>query len=601
MNISQQRAVDFKDGTMLLLAGPGSGKTSVLTHRIKALMDSGVRDSDILVITFTKAAALEMQERFMHLLAPKSANVSFGTFHAIFYSILRHHRAYRKVAPIKDKEKINMIKRALEISSLTDECADHDDLLRALGLISSCKNNGNDPSVFTQDMFDVQDFERLFNAYDGLLHDFGMIDFDDMINECLKLLKKDREFCFFWQKKFKYILIDEFQDISASQYELVKILAYPENNIFAVGDDDQSIYGFRGANISLMHRLLEEIPGAVRNELDINYRSVKKIVEAAGLVISENKDRFEKNITAYRCDETGRVTITSCIGKERENEEVVKIIKHKLEAGIPPDEIAILTRTNRVGGEYAALILSEGIACSFTDPHIPFSSEHIKDLRAYMAVASGDNKRANFLRIVNRPVRYIKRDSMPYEYVQKEELLRYYAKDPYMVRRINELFSNIKRLKTMSPYLGLKFICNAMGYDRYVKENVSADKYNEYLSEKESFGALIKKAGSYRDMEEMLYVVREKAIENSSRKGEEYGIKIMTYHGSKGLEFDTVILPDVNENKTPSKAAHTPAEIDEERRMFYVAMTRAKNSLNMLYRTDENLKPSRFIDKIIKK
>ena len=599
MNVSQRRAVAFHDGALLLLAGPGSGKTTVLTHRIRELIGSGVKDSDILVITFTKAAALEMQERFLNLMAPLAPQVTFGTFHAIFFSILRSHRAYRKVSPITDKDKIRYMKRAFEMSDLNSEYADFDDVIKSLGLISACKNNGNDPRVFEQDMFDKDSFGKLFSSYNGLLKDFGLIDFDDMVNTCLEVLKNDHEFCELWQKRFKYILIDEFQDISGNQYELIKLLSYPEYNIFAVGDDDQSIYAFRGANVGLMRKLLEDIPGAVKDDLDVNYRSVKEIVDLAGVIIKDNTDRFPKKISAG-CDVKGTdaVSILKCAGRDEQYSHILKIIHEAILKGIDYDDIAILTRTNRQGEEYAALLRSEGIICAYDDTRIPFSSSHIQDVCAYMSIASGDCLRSSYLRIINRPVRYIKREALSGERVDRDKLLEYYRSDQHMVGRIKDMYAKLDRIKNMSPYLALKFIRNTIGYDRYVKEEIPADKYAEYKEEMDAFGDLIKKLGSYRDVEDTLDAIRGNAKDKKDKPGIMHGVRVMTYHGSKGLEFNTVILPDVNENKIPSRSAHTPAAIEEERRMFYVAVTRAKRYLRILYRADDNLKPSRFIAKL---
>lgn len=602
MNPAQERAVRFRDGCMLLLAGPGSGKTFVITHRIKALIDSGVDPGSILVITFTKAAALQMQDRFLTLVYPDHLPVNFGTFHAIFYSIIKHHHLYRKCVPITDKEKLNMIKRALEMCDALSVCRDYDDLYLLLGLISSCKNNGNEPEKFEQEMMSGDVFSDIFKAYNGLLKEFDRIDFDDMVNLCLELLKTDDTFRKSWQERFKYILIDEFQDISGNQYELVRLLAYPQMNIFAVGDDDQSIYAFRGANVGLMRRLLEDVPGAVKEELSVNYRSKRDIVSYAGKIISENKDRFEKHITAGRKDpgdidknRSDIVDICKCISRTDQNEHIISIIKDAYRRGVPFDDVAILVRTNRMGAEYAALLRANNIECSFSDSHIPFSSVYIRDIRAYMSIAAGNRSRENFLRIINRPVRYIKRASLTSETVDRQSLLDQYRSDRHMYVRVNELFMQLDRLKNMSPYLSLKYICNTIGYDRWVKEEISAEKYADYIEERDAFGLLIKNLRSYREVEDMLERIRGQEEEARKNAGNESGVHIMTYHGSKGLEFDTVILPDVNEHKIPARSAHTPFEIEEERRMFYVALTRAKNTLRILYRTDESLKPSRFL------
>lgn len=594
MNPAQQRAVSFGDGAMLLLAGPGSGKTFVIVHRIKRLIESGRDPNDILVITFTKAAALQMQDRFWSLMYPQTPPVHFGTFHAIFYSILKHHPAYRKAVPITDKEKLNMIKRALEISECFETYGEFDDIVMTLGLISACKNNGNDPLNFRQEMMLPELFAQIFDAYNRLLRDFDRIDFDDMVNDCLNLMINDKAFRESWQRKFKYILIDEFQDISGNQYELVKLLAAPEGNVFAVGDDDQSIYAFRGADVSLMKRFVSDFSGCATEYLSVNYRCSGNIVGFAGRVIKDNSDRFAKNITAHR-DDGNKVKVLKAADQSDQNRIILEQIKQSNAKGAGYEDCAILLRTNKQAAVYSALLRTESIPCAFDDESDFFDSVYVKDICAYISIASGNASRENFLRVINRPVRYIKRDALSSEKISKAALTGYYRNDAYMIQRIDELYRHLDRIRTMSPHLAVRYICKTVGYDRYVRDNSTAESYERYLNEMDSFTALIKRCGTLKDLEMMLDDMRAQKLENKKNKTEKSGVRIMTYHSSKGLEFDTVILPDVNENKVPSRSARSKFEIEEERRMFYVAMTRAKNNLIITYRTDNSLKKSRFL------
>ena len=594
MNPSQREAVCFHDGALLLLAGPGSGKTFVVTHRVQALIASGVKASEILVITFTRAAALEMQERFFNLVYPDEPAVSFGTFHAIFYSIIKHHHQYRKVVPITDKEKLNMCKRALEETGHGEMLSDFEECIALLGLIGSCKNNGNDPFEFDQNMLEKAEFARIFEAYNDLLRSFDRIDFDDMVNLCLELLKREPEFAAVWQNKFKYILIDEFQDISANQYELVKLLAYPQDNVFAVGDDDQSIYAFRGADVSLMRSFEKDFTGAQVRYLSVNYRSSGSIVDFAGRVIRSNKNRFSKNISAEK--ETGdSVTITGAADMAAQNEMVLDVIKNAHMGGTQWSDIAILLRTNRQAGVYAALLRQAGIPCDIKETKPPFSTQEIKDICAYLALGAGDNSREKYSRIINKPVRYIKRAAMPEETVDISQLRSYYRGDTYMIKRIDELDKHIRRLKGMRPHLAVRYICTTVGYDRYVRESAGVKAFQDYLEQRDAFTALIKDLDTYRQVAEMLDDIRMSYTESHPQDTVVNGVRIQTYHSSKGLEYDTVILPDVNEGKIPSKSAKTEADIEEERRMFYVAVTRAAAHLHIFYRKDGNLRPSRFV------
>lgn len=591
INKEQQDAITFRDGTLLLIAGPGSGKTFVLTNRIKALIDSGIDSSHILVITFTKAAASEMQSRFERLMTKENA-VSFGTFHSIFYSILKHHKKYSNVVPITDKEKLNIIKRTFEIVNLPDAKENLDELLSTLGLISACKNNGNQPNAFTQNKYDSATFTSIFNTYNDLLLEFNKIDFDDMINLCLGLLANEPGYLKRWQDKYSYILIDEFQDISSNQYELVKLLASPENNIFAVGDDDQSIYRFRGARVEIMHRLQEDFKDSETKYLSVNYRCESEIVTVANQVISENTLRFAKNIMANKSGGCSVVDIKGFSSPIKQNEYIIKLLQ-----GCSNEELngyAILTRNNRYGSKYAALLRSNNILVDYKEKTIPFSASYIKDICAYIEYAEGNHSREVFLRIMNKPLRYIKRDYIP-SFVNEQKLIDAYESDSFMQKRIKLMFEQLARIHNMSIFLAINYIRKVIGYDEYMKSGLSAELYKRYTEEIEEFTSICRECKSYLEIQEKLKMIQSSEAESSLSKG----VHIYTYHSSKGLEFSRVILPDVNDGIIPTKSAHTNEDIEEERRMLYVAMTRAQDNLHILYRTDENNKPSRFIGKIL--
>ena len=591
INKEQQDAITFRDGTLLLIAGPGSGKTFVLTNRIKALIDSGIDSSHILVITFTKAAASEMQSRFERLMTKENA-VSFGTFHSIFYSILKHHKKYSNVVPITDKEKLNIIKRTFEIVNLPDAKENLDELLSTLGLISACKNNGNQPNAFTQNKYDSATFTSIFNTYNDLLLEFNKIDFDDMINLCLGLLANEPGYLKRWQDKYSYILIDEFQDISSNQYELVKLLASPENNIFAVGDDDQSIYRFRGARVEIMHRLQEDFKDSETKYLSVNYRCESEIVTVANQVISENTLRFAKNIMANKRGGCSAVDIKGFSSPIKQNEYIIKLLQ-----GCSNEELngyAILTRNNRYGSKYAALLRSNNILVDYKEKTIPFSASYIKDICAYIEYAEGNHSREVFLRIMNKPLRYIKRDYIP-SFVNEQKLIDAYESDSFMQKRIKLMFEQLARIHNMSIFLAINYIRKVIGYDEYIKSGLSAESYKRYTEEIEEFTSICRECKSYLEIQEKLKMIQSSEAESSLSKG----VHIYTYHSSKGLEFSRVILPDVNDGIIPTKSAHTNEDIEEERRMLYVAMTRAQDNLHILYRTDENNKPSRFIGKIL--
>lgn len=594
INESQQRAIEFDKGAMLLIAGPGSGKTYVLTHRIKKLIEKGAIPNKILVITFTKAAACEMANRFINL-SDGETGVIFGTFHSVFFNILKSNHRFKNVKPISDKEKIEYIKQAMNNCELDNLVKDNDELFFVLSAISSCKNNGNNPCNFYQERFDNDKFRRLFEEYNGLLREFEKVDFDDMVNLCLEVLQNSEDYLCYWQSKFDYYLIDEFQDISTNQYELIKLLAKENKNVFAVGDDDQSIYGFRGSRVELMKAFIDDFPQVRVERLSVNYRSSADIVSFANSIISDNKNRFDKCITSNR-ERFMPVEVNKCESEQFQNSLIVDVIKHKIEDGIM--DIAILVRTNRQATAIANELKNVGIKTNLDDTKL-FSSVFIKDICTYMLIAAGDYSRSNILKIINKPNRFIKREALYREMIKEREILSYYSDNVSMQIKVNEFFFHLNRLKNMSPYLSVHYIRNSVGYDKYVKKENSPKTYKEYIDEVQRFENFVKSCKSVSEVLDKLSDInknisqRKSTIETSNLS--DVVINISTFHASKGLEYECVILPDINEGIVPPKNALSIDSIEEERRMFYVAVTRAKNYLYIMYRTDENKVPSRFI------
>ena len=297
----QQKAVTHGEGPLLVTAGPGSGKTTVITHHIKFLIDYlGVPPKEILVITFTKSAATEMKERFMRLCDIRNTEVVFGTFHAFFYQILRRSAGFQHDSLLKEKEKYTILRDILRDKKI--HFYENTYLEDLLGEISQA-NNQNSIDKFESALVDQEIFKEVYFEYKRRKSGLHKIDFDDMVTECLSLLRCDRNILQKWQKSFRYILVDEFQDINPMQYEIVKMLAEPHHNIFAVGDEDQSVYSFRGANPKICFSFMEDYPEAKQIFLSVNYRCHKDIVEASKSLISHNRHRFKKEIKAFDCKE----------------------------------------------------------------------------------------------------------------------------------------------------------------------------------------------------------------------------------------------------------------------------------------------------------
>ena len=367
VNKAQYRAITHGAGAMLVLAGPGSGKTFVVTQRIKYLIEQHhVKPEDILVITFTKAAAEEMQERFAKLSAGKCNPVYFGTFHSVFFQILRHTYRFTAQNIIRENDKYRLLSQI--IRELPDEILGQaqldystETLQNLLSEISTVKNNGVTPQEVRSATVPQAVFERIFQMYKQEMNRNKLIDFDDMVLLCRNLLAERPDTLKVWQQRFQYILVDEFQDICPLQYEVVRMLAKPQDNLFIVGDDDQSIYGFRGSKPEIMLNFTKEYPKAEQVLLDVNYRSRQGIVDTAARLIAHNKMRFDKAVRAQNRQNDG-VKIYSFQSKSKQAESIALLIKQYIAL---PDtkysDIAILYRTNNHTIYTADRLMREGI------------------------------------------------------------------------------------------------------------------------------------------------------------------------------------------------------------------------------------------------
>jgi DNA helicase-2/ATP-dependent DNA helicase PcrA len=419
-----------------------------------------------------------------------------------------------------------------------------------------------------------------------------------MICLCRDLLERDVNLCRYWQNSFSHILVDEFQDISPLQYQILKKLALPENHLFVVGDDDQSIYGFRGAGPDVMKQFLTDYPQAVQVVLEQNYRSTNSIVQSSLLVIRENQKRFEKQIQTQ--NPVGEKVILHAFDtKEEEEHYLIEKIQQLSAAQLT--ETAIICRTNIQLAQWSRLLTAKRIPFCCKD-RVENLFEHFiaEDLLAYLNFAwdvqkDGKGKRYDFLRIMNKPSRYIRRDALLQDTVKEQELIRYYADKPYMQMLIQRFFIDLHHIAIMRPYLAIDYIRKAMGYDIWLRENVTGSE-QAYRIEKAD--EIHKTSIAYRTLEEWKAYIEEygEMLKEKGKNKEERGIYLLTMHGSKGLEYDTVFLPGVTAKNIPNRKAQLENQIEEERRIFYVAMTRAKQRLEISY----DKEPSSFLAKLAK-
>lgn len=606
-NSSQIEAVSHLNGPALVLAGPGSGKTAVVTHRVQTLITTHkVNPSNILVITFTKAAAREMKERFLKLMGCEHTTVYFGTFHGLFFSILRHAYHYQPSDIVTEEERFSIMQRL--VSQYQVACEDEKEMAgNLLGEISRIKGGLMDVAHYYPVNCGQEIFQKLYAGYEKALHSGRKIDFDDMLVFCHELFLERKDILAAWQHRFQYILIDEFQDINAAQYNVVRLLAAPAENLFVVGDDDQSIYGFRGASPEIMLNFEKDYPDSRRIVLNVNYRSQSNIVGGALSVIANNKKRFPKDIKAFRPAADG---IEVCCYQEiaDENRAVIDRIRKSHHEGIKYSEMAVLTRVNS-GARLIAERLHEYNIPFFVKDAMPNIYDHwiAQNIFSYIRIALGSRERRLFLNIINRPRRYVSRDVFDSQQVSFEEILKNYYDKPWMAERIERLEEDIAMLGRLNPFGAVNYIRRVIGYNDFLEEyarekGIKAEELFDILNELQE---LSREYDTYNDWFVHMEKYRDELKRQHMAEQEQTeGVQIMTMHGAKGLEFSQVFIIDANEGVTPYKKAVLDSEIEEERRMFYVAMTRAKDKLIICHvknRYNKEAALSRFVTEFAQK
>ncbi len=613
LNRGQDEAIKHGNGPCMVLAPPGSGKTLIVTERTRYLIEeSEVRPDQILVITFTRYAAREMKERFERLTAGKNYPVTFGTFHSIFYGILKCAYGIGANNLMSEKESSVLLQEVLDQTDIesTPEVEDEEELVRELlREVGMVKNGLYHLKDFHSKYLTQDEFAEVFRSYEHQKKELKKFDFDDMLVQCYALFRKKPEILQGWQKRFQYILIDEFQDINRVQYEVIRMLAAPRYNLFVVGDDDQSIYGFRGAKPELMLYMKQEFPALRTISLTVNYRSTEFITGAAARVILHNDTRFYKRVQSFR----GRgqnVHVQEVLDEQEEAQYVTEEIQKKLDQGIKPGEIAVLFRT-AVQARMISEILSEHrIPFEMRDYVTNFYRHFIvKDMMAYLQLAAGKRDRSLFLTICNRPLRYLARNSMENRQVNFEDLRKFYCDKDWMLDIIDQFDVDVRMMKNMAPYAAIQYIRKKIGYDDFLKEYAEKHQipWKQLMDVVAELEERSKNFKSYDEWEIHIAKYTQELEEQQAKarkiKGErENKVQLMTIHSAKGLEFEDVFVIHANEGEIPHQKAEKKDEIEEERRLFYVALTRAKNNLCISYITQKNgnsIKPSRFVEELL--
>ena len=603
-NQAQKKAVIHKEGPCLVLAGPGSGKTLTIVNRIKYLIEEHkVRPEEILVVTFTRFAAAEMKSRLCSLMGRQNLPVTVGTFHGIYYGILKWAYRIGQQNILSEEEKIQILRNVISHQEM--EIFDEEDFIRDIAAeIGKIKNNRLDVDEFVSEKCSADAFREIYGEYERARKKLRKIDFDDMLVVCYELFTSRPDVLSQWQKKFRYILIDEFQDINRIQYDVIRMLACPEDNLFVVGDDDQAIYGFRGADSELMFSFLKDYPQAEEILLGINYRSSSNIVKNSLRVIEHNEKRFQKDLRAER-DKGACLHVQDVKDPAEEAEYVLDEIGKRIREGVKAEDIAVLFRVHTDARPLVEGLFERRIPFQMKE-HLPNIYNHFiaKDIQAYFRLAQGLRKRQDLLQVMNRPKRYIGRDSVSGGDTSFEEIRKFYCDKDWMMDRIDQFEWDVKMLRKMAPYAGIQYIRKRIGYDDFLKDYALTHKINkadlfDVLHEIEE------STKAFQSIEEWFAHIEEYTealkIKEKERGTAQQGVRLMTIHAAKGLEFDTVFIIQANEGQIPYKKAKEDQEIEEERRLFYVAMTRAKNMLKICYvkmKNGKEISPSRFVEEL---
>ena len=645
-NKQQQRAIAHNTGPALILAGPGSGKTFTTVERVRYLIEVHHADpSHILVITFTKAAARQMRDRFFARMDNQFFPVTFGTFHAVFFHILKTSCHYDGSSILKEKEKREYLRAALltlpeKFYAQNDGKMDQEWEQGLLSEIGFIKNIGKLPTDFTSEYVSRQEFMRIFVSFQKQLAQEKKLDLDDFAAAVCHLFRTNPAELVRWQREYSYLLVDEFQDINAAQYEAVKLLCGGKRNLFVVGDDDQAIYGFRGSDPAIMRQFLKDFPEAKQIFLSVNYRSRAGIVETAGKLIGQNRERFPKQIVAGQSAASGvpaaapgmiwlpfstdhSVLVCGFQDRKQEAEAVADEIGKAVRQG---KSCAAIFRTNADAVWLAAELKCRKIPFRWKEkPKNPYETPVCQDLLAYLQFAMEGRKRKDFLRIMNRPCRYLSRQMLPDADISFSALRRAYAQKPYMQEILHRLETDISRLAKMDLYAAVHYIRRGMGYDAWLKESAgqtpsagelrqgqrtasvgtrvhAAGKLERDLEAADFFQEQVREFQSLTELEEAMAAYEDQMDQNENgadaadvaartaargTTGAAFATlpiaELVTMHGSKGLEYDVVFLPCCMEGVVPHKKSRDQAALEEERRMFYVGMTRAKKELYLSY------------------
>lgn len=538
----------------------------------------------MLAVTFTRAAAAQMRERYLALSGQNATAVTFSTFHGIFYAVLRGAYGISGGNLLSGEPKFKLLEALLDRLGL----AARQPRQQAETLeqeLSCLKSRSVTWEKFSPVSVNKEDFPAVYREYGRMLRERGQMDFDDLLVKSLTLFKQEPGVERQWQRRFSHILVDEFQDIDNLQYQLLQRLALPENELFLVGDDDQSIYGFRGARPEIMLGVPKDFAGVEVIRLEKNYRCMPKIVEVSQRLICHNQKRYGKAVRSAAAGR-GRIAVYPCRARREELDCLAEHIRQAVKQGEKLSNIAVLTRTNSGIRPVLQRLVELDIPFSSSE-RLPDLSQHFiwQDMEAYLRLAEGELRRQLLFRVLNRPERYLPRRLFPEEVVDISAAVDVCQGREGMVRQLETLRRDLEILAGMPPYGAVNYIRYGMGYGDYLTTYAAAKGADpENLTE--ILDSLQRMSAGKRNLEEYRQTLAQYCTRVQALKpgGVREGVWLGTLHRAKGLEFSTVHILDINEANIPWHQADTKEALEEERRMFYVGVTRARENLMLYYR-----------------
>ncbi|MCT4509163.1 MAG: ATP-dependent helicase [Tepidibacter sp.] len=607
LNENQNIAVNHFNGPCMVIAGPGSGKTRVISYRINNLVQNlRVRPENILAISFTKASSIEMKERSIKLYSNSLINrVNFGTFHSVFFRILRGFKNYQLDNLLDENKKMYTIKNILK--SMDVENYQEEDIIKGvINEISFLKNELLDPRNFDSSVLSNDEFFKVYSMYENYKSDMKKIDFDDMLIHTYNLLKEDEDILDLVRRKYKYILVDEFQDINKVQFEVIKMISKPYNNIFVVGDEDQSIYGFRGARPDFLLEFKKYFEGSKYIVLDLNYRSTDMIIKTSNKLIKNNDNRYHKVIKSVKGKGDGILFLSPEDSEDEARKIGSLIIENINNNNVSYSDFSVIYRTNIQSRAIVDVLMDMNIPFIIRDTVVSIYDHWIsKDIISYLSVALYRSLKEELSRIINKPFRYISKESIKIAMADGEFLDNIKTKaslNKWQIKTIEDLELDLNYISKISPKDAISYIRTSLEYDRYLMEYCQKRKIKttglfEILNEIEGG------ASNYKTIDEYLeHISRVKEeILNQKKDDDKNKVVLTTIHSSKGLEFKNIFVIGVIEGVIPHEKSIEKVEVEEERRLLYVAMTRAMDKLHISspqYKYGKKAFISRFMEEI---